>query len=253
MGNSLHNRKWLFLDVGNVILNDDPGVAYSYKLIHEELVKRGINITFNDLLNKRDEFFINSNKRLPRDLVLNYCSYDEEKLIRNTIFSHIHSMWYDLNPIIPKAKSFIKRAYSKYNLGIIANQPVECYDVLKKHDLVKYFKVIALSDSLGISKPDIGLFNWALKEANTDPGRSIMVGDRLDNDIAPSKSIGMTAIHLKLDLDKKMNGYVISYEHEVYLSHIRRFNISYRESNSDDEIPHFTANSYDELGAYLIN
>ena len=41
------------------------------------------------------------------------------------------------------------------------------------------------------------IFNLALERANCNPQNSIMIGDRLDNDIVPAKSLGMHTIWIK--------------------------------------------------------
>jgi len=45
-----------------------------------------------------------------------------------------------------------------------------------------------------VSKPDAAIFSAALREAQTAPERVVMVGDRLDRDIAPAKAMGMRTV-----------------------------------------------------------
>jgi len=60
--------------------------------------------------------------------------------------------------------------------------------------------VIVLSDEVGFSKPDTRIFFHALKVAGCEPEKAVMVGDRLDNDIGPAKSIGMTTVWVRRGL-----------------------------------------------------
>ncbi len=46
-------------------------------------------------------------------------------------------------------------------------------------------------------KPDIKLFQIAVENSGCKPSETIMVGDRLDNDIFPAKAIGMKTIWIK--------------------------------------------------------
>lgn len=46
-------------------------------------------------------------------------------------------------------------------------------------------------------KPDLRLFETALQEAGCIASQAVMVGDRLDNDIYPAKSLGMGTIWVK--------------------------------------------------------
>lgn len=40
-------------------------------------------------------------------------------------------------------------------------------------------------------KPDVKIFETAVARSGCSAGETVMVGDRLDNDICPAKSIGM--------------------------------------------------------------
>ena len=46
-------------------------------------------------------------------------------------------------------------------------------------------------------KPDIRIFEYALDKANCSPQETCMIGDRLDNDILPAKSLGMKTVWIK--------------------------------------------------------
>ena len=52
----------------------------------------------------------------------------------------------------------------------------------------------------GISKPDIAIFHRALAAAKCLPDNAVMIGDRLDNDIAPAKKVGMKTVWIKQGL-----------------------------------------------------
>ena len=54
-----------------------------------------------------------------------------------------------------------------------------------------------LSGLTGFSKPDPRAFQAAAEALGVTPADCIMVGDRIDNDIAPAKALGMAAILLR--------------------------------------------------------
>jgi putative hydrolase of the HAD superfamily len=81
-----------------------------------------------------------------------------------------------------------------YRLGIIANQPSAVKDAMRRDGLDGYFEVWGVSDDVGLEKPDPRLFAHVLEAAGVTPGRSVMVGDRLDYDVRPSKAAGMHAV-----------------------------------------------------------
>ena len=68
---------------------------------------------------------------------------------------------------------------------------------LQAFDLLQYFKYIISSWDLKVMKPDIRIFEYALDKTNCSPQETCMIGDRLDNDILPAKSLGMKTVWIK--------------------------------------------------------
>ena len=83
-----------------------------------------------------------------------------------------------------------------WRLGVIANQNPGTEGRLAAWDLLQYFDVVAPSAELGVAKPDKAIFQWALDRAGCASGEAVMVGDRLDNDIAPAKALGFHTVRL---------------------------------------------------------
>jgi putative hydrolase of the HAD superfamily len=81
-----------------------------------------------------------------------------------------------------------------YRLGVIANQPSQVRAAMARDGLVPFFEVWAVSDDLGLQKPDPALFRHAIGTAGVAPERSLMAGDRLDYDIVPAKAAGMRTV-----------------------------------------------------------
>lgn len=83
-----------------------------------------------------------------------------------------------------------------YRLAIIANQPVQ-----RTADLIALgfvADVIAMSDEMGVHKPQAEFFEAALRlMGNPQPGDVTYVGDRADNDVKPSAAAGMRAVWLR--------------------------------------------------------
>jgi putative hydrolase of the HAD superfamily len=83
-----------------------------------------------------------------------------------------------------------------YRLGVIANQPRQVRDAMQRDGLVGFFDTWGISDDLGLQKPDPQLFLHALRTANVEGTRAVMVGDRLDYDVRPARAAGMRTIWL---------------------------------------------------------
>jgi HAD superfamily hydrolase (TIGR01549 family) len=82
----------------------------------------------------------------------------------------------------------------RYRIGVIANQPGDVRSALARDGVDGSFEVWGVSDELGVGKPDPALFELSVRTAGVAPDRAVMVGDRLDYDVRPAKSIGMRAI-----------------------------------------------------------
>jgi HAD superfamily hydrolase (TIGR01549 family) len=82
----------------------------------------------------------------------------------------------------------------RYRLGIIANQPSDVRAALRRDGIDAFLDVWGISDDLGLEKPDQALYAQALRLAGVEPGRAVMVGDRLDYDVRPARAQGMRAI-----------------------------------------------------------
>jgi len=100
----------------------------------------------------------------------------------------------------PSIKPLLKLLKKRYRLGIIANQPVETRELLKRFGLERHFNVIVLSDEAGATKPSKKIFEIAMERAGCSPEKAVMVGDRLNNDVIPAKKLGMKTIRIKFGL-----------------------------------------------------
>jgi FMN phosphatase YigB (HAD superfamily) len=53
-----------------------------------------------------------------------------------------------------------------------------------------FVSVCIASAEVGLEKPDPAIFYLALREAGCSASEAVMIGDRLDNDIRPARTLG---------------------------------------------------------------
>jgi HAD superfamily hydrolase (TIGR01549 family) len=82
-------------------------------------------------------------------------------------------------------------------LGLAANQPLGAMANLAKHGIGAYFANPGISAVYGFKKPDVRLFLRACEDLGVDPRECVMVGDRIDNDVAPAKLLGMRTVLIR--------------------------------------------------------
>ena len=84
----------------------------------------------------------------------------------------------------------------KYKLHIITNGFTEVQNKkIINSNLKKYFTCIVDSETVGVKKPNIRIFKYALEVSNADPENSLMIGDNLEADILGAMNAGFNAIH----------------------------------------------------------
>lgn len=107
--------------------------------------------------------------------------------------------WWDYPPesllpdVVPCLDTLVGRGY---RLAVLANQPARTRETLVRDGLDRFFSLYSISEELGFEKPDPRIFEHAVQQAGVDPARSVMVGDRLDNDVRPARAAGMRAVWL---------------------------------------------------------
>lgn len=178
---------WIFFDVGSTLVDETE--AYDHRA-REMIV--GTNITFSAFDSKRIELAkqgFDGNSEAIKFFGLKKTPWHSE----------------DETPFDDALETLELLKRRGYNLGIIANQAVGTAQRLDAWGLLKYFSVVAASAELGVAKPNKLIFERAFELAGCQPHNSAMVGDRLDNDIVPAKSLGMKTVWIRKGLSTYQN------------------------------------------------
>ena len=192
----LREVRWLFFDVGYTILDETPAWQEQFERLARASTAspHGQAVTVDQLWETyRDacaSFAPGQWRRICERVATSPASVREWMLLSQG--------WrHDLETPYPRIGEALAQLASRYHLGVIANQAHGTRDRLERHDLWQHFRVIASSAEAGVSKPDPKIFELALREANIEPWRAAMVGDRLDNDVAPANRLGMLSVHVR--------------------------------------------------------
>lgn len=178
------SKTWIFFDIGSTLVDETE--AYNHRI--RDMIA-DTNITFKEFDSKRVQ------------LAKQGFDGNSEAI---KFFNLTKTPWHSEDEI-PFADTFDTLKYLKsvgYKLGIIANQSIGAAERLNLWGLLHFFNVIVTSAEFGISKPNKLIFEKALKLARCLPQNSIMVGDRLDNDIIPAKFLKMKTVWIRKGLSK---------------------------------------------------
>jgi HAD superfamily hydrolase (TIGR01549 family) len=196
--------KWIFFDIGNVILNDDPAMAFFYHEIYQAIQQNGRHVMLDEVLAARERsILVERNGKHYEAIMKKFLGDGIWQKVDRRIRRILADNWAKFSPLMPGITPVIQELAEKFKLGIIANQPREVVGILENLGLLNYFQIHGISQIVGKVKPDPAFFYWALEQAKCQPNETIMIGDRVDNDIKPARSIGMKTIWLTLPLDKK--------------------------------------------------
>jgi putative hydrolase of the HAD superfamily len=103
--------------------------------------------------------------------------------------------------LIPGAAELLHELKRRgYRLGLVSNGPVGSIpNVLGAYGLYDLFDVLAISQGLGVDKPDARIFHYALEHLGIAPSeykRTIMIGNDLTADVAGANRVGMISVWL---------------------------------------------------------
>lgn len=102
-----------------------------------------------------------------------------------------YSTWYRPVPATTRVLNALRR--SGRRVGIISNWPPSLEGFLQAMDLGE-FSVVAGSGALGMTKPGLDIFKWALAAARCGAADTWYVGNDPVCDLAPARALGMEAI-----------------------------------------------------------
>lgn len=103
--------------------------------------------------------------------------------------------------LIPGAAELVHELKRRgYPLALVADGPVGTFrNLLTYHDLYDYFDVFAISEQVGVEKPDARMFIYALDQLDIPPEdyrRVVMVGNNLARDIRGANALGLISVWL---------------------------------------------------------
>ena len=191
---------FIFFDLGQTLVDEWDYIAYFEQRFLELLNGFGARIDQRNYHALRNSII--RDRKIGygsvKELVIEVCRLlsppGYEKVIASRLEPQIKQGRRDLFKFFDDAESTLQTLSKYCEMGIIANQSEDIFQLIEKSGFGKFFKVKAISSSMKLKKPDSKIFELALKQAGYSAKDCIMVGDRLDTDICPANTIGMTTI-----------------------------------------------------------
>lgn len=91
---------------------------------------------------------------------------------------------------------FLRSLAGRVRFGILANQEEGVVHALERDGVAGFVDVWGVSALVGHEKPSAELFQWCLDRAGVRPEQAVHIGNRLDTDVRPARSLGLGTVWL---------------------------------------------------------
>jgi putative hydrolase of the HAD superfamily len=193
---------FIFFDLGQTLVDEWDFIAHFDQKFLELLNGFGARIDQRNYRAVRDSII--RDRKIGhggiRELVIEVCKMlspsGYEKVIASKLEPEIMQGRRDLFRFFDDTESTLQTLSKHCEIGLIANQSEDIHELLEQSGFGRFLKVQAISSFVKLKKPDPRIFELALKKAGRDAKDCMMVGDRLDTDICPANTLGMTTIRV---------------------------------------------------------
>ncbi len=191
---------FIFFDLGQTLVDEWDFIAHFDQKFLELLNGFGARIDQRNYRAVRDSII--RDRKIGhgsvRELIIEVCKLlspsGYEKVIADRLEPQIKEGRLNLFRFFDDVEPTLQMLSEYCEIGIIANQSDDISELLRKSGFDRFFKVQVISSIVKLKKPDPAIFELALKRAGRQARECIMVGDRLDTDICPANTLGMTTI-----------------------------------------------------------
>lgn len=174
----IKNAEWLFFDIGSTLV--DEHIAYEERI---RKIAEAANVTYDNAYETAINFY-KQNQKGDRETA---------KLLGVDL-----PVWNkELETLYTDTVECLAFLSGRYKIGVIANQSLGTERRLESYGLLRYIDLVVASAEEGVAKPDKRIFETALNKSGCKAGNSVMIGDRVDNDIIPAKLLGMRTVRIK--------------------------------------------------------
>jgi len=192
----------ILFDLGGTLWDDFPSVRASWEDIREELRALGIKLTDTSFNNLVDDGIAAYAPSLTRTIIWRAVRGDYSKYRRvvraviERLKERMERDFFRYNRLYAGVRDVLDELKGKYLLGVASNNISEARGWLAKFELTDYFSTVGISEELWLFKPDTRFYERILHEMGAPAEETMMVGDRLDNDIFPCNRLRMTTVRV---------------------------------------------------------
>jgi HAD superfamily hydrolase (TIGR01509 family) len=193
--------RWIFFDLGGVLVDEDALHEEMAACIGRLLPEYGVDLGPAQVRDRFIDIALNTRGMRPSSVIESVLP--DRRKAEEVLARYRREVWPkfpELMKIRDGALDVLKQLSSSYSLAMIANQPKSSRGFIDSKGITALMKFTLLSEEVGAAKPDVKIFNEAFRRCRA-PGREcVMVGDRVEMDIAPARRLGMRAVRMRAGL-----------------------------------------------------
>lgn len=197
--------KWIFLDLDNTLWDFDTNANEALKALFQ---KHNLHLHCNYQVDQFISLYQDVNaaywKRYERGEV-------SKEVLRTARFTdtfdamgipiglqpnNVWEEYLDICPkmtrLMPNALKSLKRLSERFKLGVLTNGfELTQQTKIKASGMDSMFDFMVTSESLGVAKPALEFFNFAMNQANCTSDEVVYIGDTWDTDVEGGMAAGM--------------------------------------------------------------
>jgi putative hydrolase of the HAD superfamily len=204
----MSDLKAIFFDVDDTLYSTSDFARRARENAVDSMIRLGLKMRKEPLIKELDEVIseFTSNYEHHFDQLLArlpahcYSGLNPAFLVASAIIAYHDTKMRDLKPHPDARRALEVLSRTPLILGVItAGLKIKQAEKLLRLGLYQYFVPTALfiSDQIGISKPNVKLYQRACMALNILPSEALYVGDNPTHDIDPPNQIGMITVRMK--------------------------------------------------------
>lgn len=199
--------KAVFFDIDDTLLDTSHFAETARQAAIEAMVENGLPLTRDEAYQLLKEIIKEKGSNYDKhfNVLTKKVLGKEDPFLIALGMTTYHNVKFALLRPFPRTTDILLYLRAKgYHLGAISNGiTIKQWEKLIRLRIHSFFDSVITSQEIGISKPDIGIFEEAMKQMNCKPEKSIMVGNKLDIDIMGAVNAGMKAVLVNSEITEE--------------------------------------------------
>ena len=196
--------KAVFFDIDDTLYDTSGFAKLARKAALNAMIDAGLPLSTDEAYDLLREIIKEKGSNYDKHLnVLTKRVFGEEKplLIAIGMITY-HNVKFALLRLFPETMSTLIHLKARgYHLGVISNGiTIKQYEKLVRLGLHHFFHYVITSQEAGVEKPDIAIFELAMKTMGCKAENSVMIGNSFNDDVLGAIDAGMSAVFLTTEL-----------------------------------------------------